>query len=176
MHGEHCIARERIEQAVFEHFLRAGLALFSRLENQIQCAVEGLSAGQMLGRREQHRGMAVVTARVHLAGERAGIRQAGLFVDRQGVHVRAQAEALRAVAHFQLADHTGFPEPACHRVAPFLQTLGHEVGGGEFFVRQFRVGVDTVAQSDHFVFEIGDARRDGHGVHVAVSVCESVNA
>ena len=99
-----------------------------------------------------------------------------MFVDRQGVHVGAQAEAFRAVAHFQLAHHAGLPEPPRHRVAPLLQTLRDEVGSGEFFIREFRVGVNTAPQRDHFVFEIGDARRDGHGVHVAVSVNESLNA
>jgi hypothetical protein len=42
VHGEHRIARECLEQAVFEHFSGACLALFSRLENQVQGAVERL--------------------------------------------------------------------------------------------------------------------------------------
>jgi hypothetical protein len=130
----------------------------------------------VLGRGEQHRGVAVVAARVHLAGNLAGIRQAGLFVDRQGVHVGAQAEPLRAVADFQLAHHAGLPQPAAHCIAPLLQTLGHQIGSGEFFIRKLRVRVDTAAQGDHFFFEIGDARRNGHGVHDAVSVNECVNS
>ena len=156
-----------LEQSVFEHFLRAGLALFGRLENQIQRAVEALVLREMFGGGQQHRRMAVVAACVHLAGHRARIRQAGGLVNRQRVHVGAQAQLAGAVAELELADHARLTEPAMHRVAPLLQAFGNQVAGREFLVGQLGLRVDAAAQRDHFVFEFGDARRNGHGVHVS---------
>jgi hypothetical protein len=73
----------------------------------------------------------------------------------------------RAVAHLQLTDHARLPETAMHRVAPLLQAFGDQVAGGELLVSQLRLRMDAAAQRDHFVFEFGDARRNGHGVHVS---------
>ena len=57
--------------------------------------------GQVVRRGQQHRGVAVVAAGMHHAGVAARVGQAGGLVDRQRVHVGAQAEAARAVAAHQ---------------------------------------------------------------------------
>ena len=65
----------------------------------------------MMRRRQQHGGVAVVAAGVHDAFVAAGVFQAGGFLDRQRVHVGAQAQALAALAPAQLADHAGAAQP-----------------------------------------------------------------
>jgi hypothetical protein len=49
----------------------------------------------VLGRRQQHGGVAVVAAGVHLAGVLAGMREAVELLHGQGVHVGAQADGAR---------------------------------------------------------------------------------
>ena len=74
---------------------------------------EAALARQMLRGREQHRRVAVVAARVHLAGDPALVRQARGLVDRQCVHVGAQAETLGAAADLQLRDDARAAQPRC---------------------------------------------------------------
>ena len=66
--AEHRLHRELLEQAVLDHLARAAAAFLGRLEDQVDGAVEVAVLRQMLGGREQHRRVAVVAARVHLAG------------------------------------------------------------------------------------------------------------
>ena len=74
--AEDGLHRELVEQAVLHHLARAAAAFFGRLEHQVHGAVEVAVLAQMLGRRQQHRGVAVVAAGVHLAGVRARVREA----------------------------------------------------------------------------------------------------
>ncbi|MGF6729693.1 hypothetical protein OKW50_001774 [Paraburkholderia youngii] len=174
VHREHGVAGKPLEQAVVEHFLRAGEPFLGRLEDQIERAVETLFMRQIPGGGEQHRRVAVVTACVHLAGPRARVWQAGGFVDWQRVHVGAQAEPARAVAELQLTDHARLPQAAMHGIAPLPQAFGDQITGRELLVGELRMRVDAVSQRDHFLFDFGDARRNDHRVH-AVCLHVSVN-
>ena len=127
-------------------------------------AVEAALVREVLRRSEQHGGVAVVAARVHLAGDGAGVGQAGVLVDGQGVHVGAQAEAALAVAQLELPDHPGAAQAAMHGVAPFGQPFGHQIAGGEFFKAEFGMRVDAAAQLDHFSRYARGEDRVGHGV------------
>jgi len=167
VHREDAVAGKFLKETVFEHFACAGEALFGRLKNQIQRTVEALLARQMLRGGEQHGRVAVVTACVHLARHLARVRQTRRFVDRQRVHVGAQTQPARPVADFQLADNAGLSQSAMHGVAPLLQAFGDEIAGREFLVRKLRLRVDAMPQRDHLVFEFGNARWNGHGVHGA---------
>ena len=53
-------------------------------------------SGEIFGGAEQHRGVAVMAAGVHLARHRRLVGQPGLFLERQRVHVGAQADHLVA--------------------------------------------------------------------------------
>ena len=84
------------DQAVLHHGLRAGAALLRRLEDHHRGAGEIARLGEVFGGSQQHRGVAVVAAGVHLAGHRRFVRQAGLLLERQRIHVGAQPHHLAA--------------------------------------------------------------------------------
>jgi hypothetical protein len=138
------------EQAVVDHLARAAAALFGRLEDQVDRAVEIALLGKVLGGCEQHGGMAVVAAGVHLAGVLAFVFERVVLLHGQGVHVGAQANgaaAGAAVAPVHDADHAGGAHPTVDGDAPFRELAGHQIGGAHFFKAQFGVGVDVTAQA-----------------------------
>ncbi|MCY1232900.1 hypothetical protein D9M72_454160 [compost metagenome] len=101
--------------------------------------------------------MPVVAAGVHLAGDGAGVGQAGLLLDRQRIHVGADAECLAAVTLAQGADQASRAQAAMHGVAPRRQLLGDQVAGAALLEGEFGMGVDLVADPD----ELGRDGLDG---------------
>ncbi|KAG0771037.1 hypothetical protein G6F22_016846 [Rhizopus arrhizus] len=99
------------EQPVFHHALGAAQAFFGGLEDQVERAVEFAVPGQVVRRRQQHGRVAIVAAGMHDAFVAAGVVQTRGFLDRQGVHVGAQPQALAAVAAAQLPDHASIAPP-----------------------------------------------------------------
>ena len=102
--------------------------------------------------------MGVVTAGMHhvhlLVVEFAfGLRgegQAGLFLDRQGVHIRSQSHNRPRFAAFQGADNAGVSNLRLDFVkAQVTQVFRDECGSPELTVRQFRVGVNIAPPGDH---------------------------
>ena len=94
VHAVDFLDAEAADQAVLDHRGSAGAALLRGLEDHHRGAGEIARLGEIFGGAEQHRGVAVMAAGVHLAGHRRFIRQAGLLLDRQRIHVGAQAEHL----------------------------------------------------------------------------------
>ena len=146
VHGKNRIARKALKQAVFHHLARTAQAFFGRLKNQVQGSVKACAVGQVFGRSQQHGGVAVVAAGVHQAGVAAGIGQAGRLVDRQRVHVGAQAQPARTRAALELPHHARAAQAASNGVAPALQPLGHQVTGAKLLKTDFWVLVDVAAQ------------------------------
>ncbi|MNL78292.1 hypothetical protein D3C87_2046410 [compost metagenome] len=62
----------------------------------------------------------------------AGIFEAGLFGDRQGVDIGANADGTRTVAVFKRCDDAGLRQPARDLVAVLLKLPGNEIRGLEF--------------------------------------------
>jgi len=60
VHAENRFHRETLEQAVLDHLARTAAALFRRLKDQIDRAVEMAILRKILGSRKQHRSMAVM--------------------------------------------------------------------------------------------------------------------
>ena len=117
--AEHALGREALEQALVEHPLAAAVAaadLLGRLKDQVDGAVEAAGLGQVPGRAEQHGGVAVMAAGVHRAGVDRRPGQAGCLLDRQGVHIGAQADRARPRSGADHADHAGLGEPGVHLV------------------------------------------------------------
>ena len=82
-----------VGEAVLEHASRAGAALLCGLEGEVHRAAEGGLAGfEHAGGAEEHGGVAVVAAGVHLAGDAAAaiLGHVGFLRQRQRVHVRAE--------------------------------------------------------------------------------------
>ena len=145
---EYRVHGEFVKQAVFDHLARAAATLFGGLEDQHHGAIEMLVFGQMLGCCQQHGGVAVVAASVHLAGVFAGVGKGIGFIDGQCVHVGTQADAAFAVAVFDDADHAGGAHATVNFNAPLGQLACHHIGGALFLETQFGVGVDVAAHSN----------------------------
>ncbi|MNT32129.1 hypothetical protein D3C72_1679920 [compost metagenome] len=162
MQAEHRIAREAVEQTVVDHFAGAAAAFLGRLEDQVHGAVEGLVLRQMARRAEQHRGVAVVAAGVHLAGVLRAVIKGVRFLQRQRVHVGAQADGARAVAVADHAHQAGGAQAAMHFDAPGFQIPRDYVGGALFFEAEFRVGVDIAADRLDFGLRLQDFGNELH--------------
>ena len=85
---------------------------------------------------------------MHLAGQPAGIGQAGPFLYRQRIHVRPDAQRPRSLAFLQDADHAGAAQTPMNRVSPLRQQVGDETGSFELGEGQLGVGMDAMPDVD----------------------------
>ncbi len=83
-------------------------------------------AASCCGGAEQHRRVAVVAARVHLAVRAACMGKPVSSTIGNASIVRANADAACALARFQRTDHAGFTDAARHLPAPFFEFAGDE--------------------------------------------------
>ena len=96
VHAVDALDRELLEQPLLDHHPAAALVLLGRLEDEIDRAVEVPGLGQVLGGAQQHHGVAVMAAGVHLAGDRRLVVEAVGLVHVERVHVGAQADRAAA--------------------------------------------------------------------------------
>ena len=68
VHSEDSVARELVEESLLDHDSTTPFVLLGRLEDDVHRAGEVFRFGEVPCRTEQHRGVAVVSASVHLAG------------------------------------------------------------------------------------------------------------
>ena len=156
----------------FDHGLGAALDGFlGGLEDEADAAVEaGREADEDLADAEEGRGMDVVAAGVHAAGDCAGEGQAGLFGDGQGVHVGADEEGGTGGAAFDLGGNAVAADAGFRDEAEAAE-VGSDQGGGAWCVHaEFGVGVDVAADVDEGGLDGGDASLEEGGeiVHAAV--------
>ncbi|MDY0933878.1 hypothetical protein SOM63_00205 [Pseudomonas viridiflava] len=80
---------------------------------------------EVLRRAEQHRGMTVMAARMHDTGVAGGVGDGIDFLDRQRIHICAQANGAGRRSAFerapQGADYTGSPDVTGDFNVPFFQ-------------------------------------------------------
>ena len=168
MHAENLLDLEPVHQPVLDHGVGARAALFGRLEDHDRVAGEIARFGEIAGGAQQHRGVAVMAAGVHLAGVFRGIRQIGRLLDRQRIHVGAQPDHLDVALAGGLlalddADDAGLAEAGRDLVAAeFPQTVGHEGRGAMDVIQQFGMLMDFAAPGLNIGLKIGDAVDDGH--------------
>ena len=174
VHGIDGIAGKALEQAFLHHGLGTAVeaALLGRLEDQVQAAAEVAVARQILGRAQQHGHMAVMAAGMHAARDAAGMLGARGLLNRQCIHVGANAQAAAAIAVAQRADQACAAYAARDLVTPFGELARDEVGGAVLGKRQFRVLVQMAANGDQLLLvgqELGDTgkacRSRGGGGH-----------
>ena len=101
MYGEDDIAGEPLEQAILDHRLGAADALLGRLENKMYLTIEISRFGQIARGPQQHRRVTVVAAGMHGSIVCRAMPEVVQLVDRQGIHVGAQAYRAGAVADTQ---------------------------------------------------------------------------
>ena len=163
VHAEHGIAREPVEQAVLDHLAGAAATFLRRLEDQMDGAIEIAMLGQVVRRAQQHRGVTVVAARVHLAFVLRAMAEGVRFLQRQGVHVGAQADGLGAIAIADDTDQTGGAQAAMDLDTPRFQISGHHVGGALFLETQFGMRMDVTADGADFGLRLQDFGDELHG-------------
>ena len=152
------VAGEAIEQAVLDHGARAALAFLGRLEDEVHRAVEAPRARQLARSADQHAGVAVVAAAVVNALRAAGMGGAPELDHRQRVHVGAQADAARAAAAAQRADHAGAAQAFMDLEAEQPQRLRRHAGRAPLLERELGMRVQVAAQRDQFGQQVGDRR------------------
>ena len=153
------VARETLEQALFDHHARAAATLLGRLEDEVHGAVEASCACQLARGAEQHRGVAVVAAAVVHAGDAAGVAEARLLSDRQRIHVGTQADRAGAAALAQCADDAGAGQPFVHLEPEQAQRRGDDAGGAPLLERELGVGVQVAPQHDQIGKQVVDRVR-----------------
>ncbi|MNL02319.1 hypothetical protein D3C87_1228200 [compost metagenome] len=160
VHAEQRIAGETFEQAIGEHRFGATLAFFGRLENQGQGAVELTGCRQITCGAQQHGGVTVMPASVHASLMLAAVRGAGIFDDRQCVHVRPNPEFARAAAVAQDTDHASLADAGMHLVAPRFEGSGHQCRGAVFLEAEFGVGMDVLAGGVQVAGDVAEPGKD----------------
>jgi hypothetical protein len=113
--------------------------------------------------------VAVVAAGVHDALGLRGIGNTGNLVERQRVHVGAQAKRLHLLAvpgrlaALDQTDHAGPPHAGDDLVtAELLQLLRNQGGGPMHLVEQFRMRMQVPPPGGDIGMKVGDAIDDGH--------------
>ncbi len=153
VHAKHRLHRKTLEQAVRDHLARPAAALFGRLEDAHHRALEVARLRQMLRRCQQHGGVAIVAAGVHLAGVLAGVGEGVEFRHRQGVEVGAQADHPATsvatpppVAAMNHPHHPGLAQTAVYFHPPGGQPRRHHVGSALLLEAQLGVRVQITPQ------------------------------
>ena len=157
---------EPLHQAVLDHRLAAAAALLGRLEDHHRGAIEVTRLGEVLGRPEQHGRVPVMAAGVHLARHGGAVGQIAHLLDRQSVHVGAQADG--AVGGPALppnhTNHPGAADAGHHFVAAEgPKPVRHEPGRAIDVVEQLGMGMEIVPPRRHRVGEVAYPFEDGHG-------------
>mgnify|MGYP003326132312 CR=1 FL=1 len=146
MEREDAIAGKAREEPVAHHRACAAETFLGRLEDEVDGAGEVGIAREVLRGAEQHRGVPVVAAGVHLVLVHRGVREVVLLLQVQRVHVGAQADRLLAgPAALQRADHARGGEAAMDLDAPALQPGGDDLGGAPLLEGGLGMAMDVAA-------------------------------
>ena len=162
MGAEDHVARKPVEQALLDHDAAAARPFLRRLEDEVDGAVEILGLREIACGAKEHRRMPVMPASVHLAGIDGLVGEVGLLLDRQRVHVGADADRARAGAAAQGADDARMRDPARDLDAPGGELLSHDVAGAVLLEAELRMGVDIAPPFREVVAERGDAIVNRH--------------
>ena len=168
VHAIDRIAGETFEQPIIQHGLRAASAFLGGLENEMYRAGEVAILRQHLRSTQQHGGMSIMPAGMHLAGMFRRIGKVGRFRQRQRIHIGAQPNgALAGAAAAQRANHAHATNPFHGFNAKAAQSCRDQRRGAGFLHAQFRMGVDVFSDGDQ-------VRQDGRDfLHQGV-VCHAV--
>mgnify|MGYP002621741539 CR=1 FL=1 len=173
VHAIDLLDREFLEQPVLDHDAAAAFILLRRLEDEIDRAVEILRLGEVLGGAQQHGGVAVMAAGMHLALMLRLVAEIVLLVHVQRIHVGTQADGpAGAVAARQLADDAGAGEAAMHLDAEGFRVFDPEPVARVRVAEVARIAPDRLAGGMENVFR--NKKRDKvvvHGVAHDVESC-----
>ena len=129
VHAEDGFHRKEIEQPVLDHLARAAPALLGGLKDEVHGAVEVALAREIARGGEQHRGVPVMPAGVHLPSMNARVSEAVPLGHGQRVDVGAQTHGPRGAPVPHDADDPSPAEAPMHGDAPARERAGDEIGG-----------------------------------------------
>src|SRR6185312_12671085 len=162
VHPENFLDTKTIHQPIVDHGLAATAAFFRRLEDDNGRAREIPGLREIAGSTEQHGGMAVMAAGVHLSRNSRLVRQVVRFLDRKRIHVGAQANGLagHALLAPDNADHAGAPE------------AGHDLVAAE----RLELLCDGPRRAVHVVLQLGMHVQIAPPLgNVGMKVCDAVH-
>lgn len=110
-------------------------------------------------RAQKHCAMTVMAASMHQAGFAGLIRDAGAFMNWQGVHIRTQPNvaAVSTAPALDDPDDAGSPDSGHDLVAPELGELArHHIGGAVYIEEQFGVAMKIMAPGDNIMASFCD--------------------
>lgn len=119
--------------------------------------------GEVTRGTQQHRGVAVMTAGMHLAGKFRFIGPLGHLRHGQRIHVGPQADAAGAVTHLQRAHNAGTAETAMHLQPGALEQIGDDGAGSFLFETQFRMRVQIMTKLRQEWQVLTDPVQQSHG-------------
>ena len=125
-------------------------------------AAEIAGLGKVFGSAEQHSGVAVMAAGVHLAGNGGAERQVRHLLHRQRIHVGAQAEGTVAGAVAQRADDAGLADLASDVQAPGFELARDDVGGAVFLKAEFGMSMEVMTNGLQLGLVTADRVDDRH--------------
>src|ERR1700722_6489151 len=103
-----------------------------------------------------------MAARMHTAWVLARIGLTRRLVDRQRIHVRAQADAGRAIAPAKHTDDTGAADAAMDLNAPFRQLGGNQIAGAMLLEADLWMNVDVTPNGGQFIMVGANSVDSGH--------------
>src|SRR6185437_4213880 len=150
-----------LEETILDHRPGAGQPLLRRLKEQMHAAVEPPRLREVTRRAKQHRRMPVMSAAVGNTGVDAGVWGPGGFLDRQRIHVGAQADRPVGVSRRDHSDDAGPADAFVNVDAPVPHRLRHHGCGAFLFVRQLRMAMQVAAYRAHLPRQLVDAGEEG---------------
>src|SRR5262249_5602692 len=145
-------------------------ALLRRLEDEVHGALEVAGLRQVFGGAQQHGGVAVMAAGMHLAVVGGAGGEAVALLDRQRGPVGAQAAAAGGVAAGGGGGEAGggatagFGQAAMHLAAELGELGSDDVRRAALLEAELGMGVDVAADARELGLQLGEAGDDGHGI------------
>ncbi len=175
VHPIHRRHGEAVHQPFLHHHPAAAGGFLGRLEDEIRRPVEPLRFGKIPCRSQQHGGVAVMPAGMHLPRSGRFVRDVVGLMDRKGIHVGPQADRLiAAMAGAQHADHSRLRYAAMDLQPELFEFPRHEIAGPVFLEAQLRMSVKVPAPAGQLAMHRLDAVIDLHWIsrffHGSVSV------
>ena len=156
VHAVDGLHREAVEQSFLHHHAAAAFVFLGGLEDEIRGAVEAAALRHRFRCAEQHRRVAVVAARVHLARHLRLVRDAGRLVDVQRIEVGTQPDGVTGASLPQDTDDAGAGDARVHVESERTELVGHVRSGRLLLERGLRMRVEVMAPAAHFGVEGGD--------------------
>ncbi|MDF2797904.1 MAG: hypothetical protein K0R85_648 [Devosia sp.] len=165
VHAVDFVDAEALENAVLDHFAPAGAAFFGRLEDQGDSPIEVAGFSEILGCAQQHGCVTIMAAGMHAARHRTGVRLARAFGDRQGIHIRAQAQGAPAGIALAIddADNAGPPQPGHDLVASKSAQEFLDLARRAMHLKQdLGIAMQVLTPASDLVVKLGNAIDYGH--------------